>query len=207
MKIVIDGYEDLVMPEGDETLGQLLVELEKWIKDNKRVIVQIRLEGKPLSKKEKEAILQKKVSEFKVLELFTANPWQWAISSLSQMREYLPEIAMDMEKVSLLIQKGDYKKAFSLLDSCINLWNWVNENLEKIEKTFALDYTQILFKRGRLIDKIREFLELIEETNRALKNSDFLTVADILEYELAPRIREEQEIVGEIAELLKQQMN
>jgi len=207
MKIVIDGYEDLVMPEENETLGKLLIEIEKWIRDNRRIIVQVRLEGKPLSGKDRENLFCKKAGEFKVLELFTANPWQWAINSLNKMREYLPRIAMDMEKTSLLIQKGNYKNAFSLLDNCISLWNWVNETLQKIEKIFALNYTQIFFKKGKLTDKIREFLDIIEEANRAIKNSDLLTLADILEYELAPRVKEEQEIVREITGLLKQQMN
>jgi len=207
MKIVIDGYEDLVIAEDEETLGELLTEIEKWIRDNKRIIVQARLEGKLLSWKDRKNIFHRRAGEFKILELFTANLWQWTTNSLNEIRRYLPEIATNMEKTSLLIQRGDYKNAFSLLDNCINLWNWVNETLQKIEKIFALDYTQISLKRGRLSDKIREFLNPLREANKAIKKGDLLGLSDILEYELAPRLKEQQEIVREITKLLKQQMN
>ena len=85
MKIVIDGCKDLVIADENETLGQLITQLEEWIKDNKRVIVQAKLEGKSLSEKDKKVLLNRKVSEFKILELSTANLWQWAVDSLEDI--------------------------------------------------------------------------------------------------------------------------
>jgi len=206
MKIIIDGYEDLVIPEENETLGQLLIQLEEWIRDNKRVIVQVKLEGKSLSEEDKKILFNRKVSEFKILELFTANPWQWAINSLEEIKVYLPEIARKMEKVSFLIQQGNCKNAFSLLERYIGLWDEINEALAKIEKIFALDYTKILLKKNASYE-MKELMQFLEEAKRAIKDNDLLTLADILEYELAPRIREEKKLVGEIIDMLKHQMN
>jgi len=206
MKIIIDGYEDLVIPEEDETLGELLVQLESWINENKRVVIQVRLEGKSLSEEDKKILFNKKVSEFKTLELYTANLWQWAINSLEEIKGYLPEIAKEVEKVSLLIQKGNHKSAFSLLERCIGLWGEANEVLEKIEKIFALDYTKIFLKRN-VLWKVEKIVQFLKEAKRAIKDNDLLTLADVLEYELAPRIREERKLVGEIINMLKYQMN
>lgn len=206
MKIIIDGYEDLVIPEEDETLGELLVQLESWINENKRVVIQVRLEGKSLSEEDKKILFNKKVSEFKTLELYTANLWQWAINSLEEIKSYLPEIAKEVEKVSLLIQKGNHKSAFSLLERCIGLWDEANEVLEKIEKIFALDYTKIFLKRN-VLWKVEKIVQFLKEAKRAIKDNDLLTLADVLEYELAPRIREERKLVGEIINMLKYQMN
>jgi len=206
MKIIIDGYEDLVIHEENETLGQLLIQLEEWIRDNKRVIVQVKLEGKSLSEEDKKILFNRKVSEFKILELFTANPWQWAINSLEEINVYLPEIARKMEKVSFLIQQGNCKNAFSLLERYIGLWDEINEALAKIEKIFALDYTKILLKKNASYE-MKELMQFLEEAKRAIKDNDLLTLADILEYELAPRIREEKKLVGEIIDMLKHQMN
>ncbi|MCD6574547.1 hypothetical protein J7K97_02575 [Candidatus Aerophobetes bacterium] len=206
MKIIIDGYEDLVIPEEDETLGELLVQLESWINENKRVVIQVRLEGKSLSEEDKKILFNKKVSEFKTLELYTANLWQWAINSLEEIKSYLPEIAKEVEKVSLLIQKGNHKSAFSLLERCIGLWDEANEVLEKIEKIFALDYTKIFLERN-VLWKVEKIVQFLKEAKRAIKDNDLLTLADVLEYELAPRIREERKLVGEIINMLKYQMN
>jgi len=207
MKVVIDGYEDLVIPEENETLGEFLSEVEKWIKENKRIILKIKLEGKILSGKEKENLFKKKINEFKVLELFTVNSWEWAINSLKEIEENLPEITINIKRVSTFIQRGDYKKAFSLLESCLNAWDWTGRTLEKIGKILALDYTQISFKRESLTDKIKEFLKPLKEANEALKNEDFLTLSDILEYEISPHIKEEQEIIKQITKVIKQRMN
>lgn len=207
MKVVVDGFEDLVIPEENETLGELLIQLEEWIKSNKRIIVQVKLEGKLLSEKDKRILFNKKVSEFEILELFTANLWQWAINLLQEIKIYLPEIAKKMEKVSFLIQQGNCKNAFSLLERYIGLWDEVNEALAKIEKIFALDYTKILLKKNASYEMMKELMQFLEEAKRAIKDSDFLTLADILEYELAPRIGEEKKLVEEIIDMLKHQMN
>ncbi len=207
MKVVIDGYEDLVIPEENETLEEFLSEVKEWIKENKRIILKIKLEGKILSGKEKENLFKKKVNEFKILELFTVNSWEWAINSLKEIEENLPEITINIKRVSTFIQRGDHKKAFSLLESCLNAWDWTGRTLEKIGKILALDYTQISFKRESLTDKIKEFLEPLKEANEALKNEDFLTLSDILEYEISPRIKEEQKIIKQITKVIKQGMN
>ncbi|MCD6257129.1 hypothetical protein J7J45_03580 [Candidatus Aerophobetes bacterium] len=207
MKIVIDGFEDLVIAEEDETLRQLLVQLDKWIRENNRVIVQIKLEGRCLSELDEKVVFDRKVREFKTLELFTANLWQWAIDSLEEIKVYLPEIAKKMEQVSLLIQQGDSKKAFSLLDRYIGLWERINQTLRTIEKIFALDYNKIFLKKNGDSYNMEELVQLLEEAKRAIGDNDFLALADILEYELAPRIREKKKLVEEIINTLKHQMN
>ncbi|RLE11165.1 hypothetical protein DRI96_06670 [Candidatus Aerophobetes bacterium] len=207
MKIVIDGFEDLVIAEEDETLRQLLVQLDKWIRENNRIIVQIKLEGRSLSELDEKVVFDRKVGEFKTLELFTANLWQWAIDSLEEIKVYLPEIAKKMEQVSLLIQQGDSKKAFSLLDRYIGLWERVNQILRTIEKIFALDYNKIFLKKNGDSYNMEELVQLLEEAKRAIGDNDFLALADILEYELAPRIREKKKLVEEIINTLKHQMN
>jgi len=207
MKIVIDGFEDLVIAEEDETLRQLLVQLDKWIRENNRVIVQIKLEGRSLSELDEKVVFDRKVREFKTLELFTANLWQWAVDSLEEIKVYLPEIAKKMEQISLLIQQGDSKKAFSLLDRYIGLWERVNQTLRTIEKIFALDYNKIFLKKNGNSYNMEELVQLLEEAKRAIGDNDFLALADILEYELAPRIREKKKLVEEIINTLKHQMN
>jgi len=207
MKIVIDGYEDLVIPEENETLGELLVQLDKWIRENKRVIVKVKLEGRPLSEADKESVLNRKVNEFKTLEVFTANLWQWAISSLEKIKVYLPEIAKKMEQASFLIHQGDFKKAFFLLNKYIDLWDGLNETLRIIENIFALDYSQIILQKDTISYKMEELVEFLDEAKKAMNDNDFLTLADILEYELAPRIMEKKELVDRIIMILKHQMN
>jgi len=207
MKIVIDGCKDLVIADENETLGQLIIQLEKWIRDNKRVIVQAKLEGKSLPEKDKKVLLNRKVSEFKILELSTANLWQWAVDSLEDIKIYLPEIARQMEKVSFLIQQGDCRSAFSLLGRYTGLWDEINEALAKIEKIFALDYTQILLKEEKTSYETRQIVQFLKKAKRAIKDNDLLTLADVLEYELAPRISEDKKVVEEMINMVKYQMN
>lgn len=208
MKIVIDGHMDLVMPEEDESLGELLVELKKWmIKENKRVIVRVRLEGKIISEKNEKVVLLRKATEFGILELFTVNLLQWAIDSLKEIEDKLPRIALGMEKVSFLIQKGNYQNAFSLLDKLIEVWDRINEALRYVERLFALDYSQIFPKRKGISGEMEKVKDLLGEANRAMEQNDLLGLADILEYELAPRISEERMAVDKITKLITQQMN
>jgi len=206
MKIIIDGYEDLVIADEGETLGELLCQLEEWIRNNERVIVQVKLEGKPLSEEDKKNLFDKKVSEFEILELSTTNLWQWAFGSLEEIKVYLPEIARKMEKVSFLIRRGDHKKAFFLLEKYMGLWEKVNEVLAKIERIFALDYTKIFLEEDTSC-RMEEIVQFLKQAKRAINDEDFLNLADILEYELASQIREEKKLVEKIINILKHQMN
>ncbi len=207
MKVIIDGFENLVFPEENETLGEFLVQLEEWIKNNRKVIVKVKLEGKTLGEEQKKIIYNRKVNEFEVLEVFTANPWQWAIDSLEEMKVYLPEISSKMEKVGFFIQQGNYKKALSLLERYIGLWDEINETLRKIGNVFGLDYTRIFLNEEKASCKMKELLEYLEEAKRAIQENDLLALADILEFELAPRIKDERKLVQEIINVLKCQMN
>ena len=207
MKVIIDGFENLVFPEENETLGEFLVQLEEWIKNNRKVIVKVKLEGKTLGEEQKKIIYNRKVNEFEVLEVFTANPWQWAIDSLEEMKVYLPEISSKMEKVGFFIQQGNYKKALSLLERYIGLWDEINETLRKIGNVFGLDYTRIFVNEEKASCKMKELLEYLEEAKRAIQENDLLALADILEFELAPRIKDERKLVQEIINVLKCQMN
>jgi len=207
MKIIIDGYEDLVIAEENETLEELLIQLEEWIKENKRVIVETKLEGKSLSEEDKKILFHRKVSQFEILELSTVNLWQWAIDSLEKIKISLPELARQMEKVSFLIQQGNYKSAFSLLDRYIGLWDQINQTLAEIEKIFALDYTQTLLKEEKTSYEMKQMVQFLKRAKKAIEDNDFLALADVLEYELAPRIREEKRAIEEMINMVKYQIN
>jgi len=207
MKIIIDGYEDLVIAEENETLEELLIQLEEWIKENKRVIVETKLEGKSLSEEDKKILFHRKVSQFEILELSTVNLWQWAIDSLEEIKISLPELARQMEKVSFLIQQGNYKSAFSLLDRYIGLWDQINQTLAEIEKIFALDYTQTLLKEEKTSYEMKQMVQFLKRAKKAIEDNDFLALADVLEYELAPRIREEKRAIEEMINMVKYQIN
>lgn len=207
MKIIIDGYENLVIPEENETLGEFLSQLNEWIKKNRRVVIQVKLEGKSLSHMDRSVIFNKEVSEFKVLEVSTANLWEWAINSLREIKLYLPEIARGMERASSLIQQGELKSALSILDRFMSLWDDVNETLRMVERNFALDYSQIPSSEKKSTLNMDELVSFLKEAKRAMKDSDFSTLADILEYELAPRIKGKEKLVDEITMLLKHKMN
>jgi len=207
LEIIIDGYRELVIVEGNETLENVLEGIKKWVTENKRVITKILLEGKPLEEDKKEKIRRKKVKEFKTLELFTSSPWQLAINALEEIEYHLPRLAESLERVSSLIQEAEYGRAFSLLTNCIDVWDGINNAFKKIEKILALDYNQIFIKGERLKEKIEKFIRLLEEANKAIKNNDLLTLADILEYEFVPQIKEETEIVKKIAAAAYQHLN
>jgi len=74
MKVIIDGYEDLVTPEENETLGEFLSEVEKWIKENKRIILKIRLEGKFFQEKKKKIFSRKKLMNLKFWNYLPLTP-------------------------------------------------------------------------------------------------------------------------------------
>jgi len=207
MQIIIDGYKDLVIVEEHETLGEILAQLRKWVKDNKRVIVKILLEGKPIPLEEKEEIQRRKAKEFGTLELFTFSAWQLAINTLEEVDSHLPRLMEGLERVSFLIQSADYKRGFSLLRDCINLWDTVNKALERIEKILALDYTQLFFKGEKITDKMEEFVKLLKQANEAIEEGDLLALSDLLEYEFIPRIKEEREVVKKITEIAYRQLN
>jgi len=130
-----------------------------------------------------------------------------AINALEEIEYHLPRLAESLERVSSLIQEAEYGRAFSLLTNCINVWDGINKAFERIEKILALDYNQIFIKGERLKEKIEKFIRLLEEANKAIKNNDLLTLADILEYEFVPRIKEETEIVKKIARVAYRQLN
>lgn len=207
MQIIIDGFSDLVMVEGKETLGEVFSWLNQYIKDNHRVITRVRLEGKNITEKERKGLEEKRVGEFKRLELVTSYPWQLAVGALGEIGQRLPSLAKGLKKVAFLVQTDDCSVAFSLLGDCIDTWKWIVEVLQRVEKMLGLDYSLIFFKGKSLSEKIGGIVGILEDTNQSLKNNDFLQLAGLLEYELAPSIEEQGKIVRKILQEVQQRLN
>lgn len=207
MQIFIDGFSDLVTAEEEESLGEVLSWLERWVRDNQRVIIQMSLEGKSISDDEKKRLKNRKVRQFKRLELFTSHPWQLAVRSLDEIQQRLPSLAKGLRKVAFLVQTADCGPAFPLLGDCIDTWKWIVEVLQRAEKVLGLNYNLIFFKGKSLSEKMGDILRILEDTKLSLKNNDLLQLAGLLEYELAPSIEEQGEMVRRICKEVQQRLN
>lgn len=207
MQIFIDGFSGLVIAEEEESLGEVLSWLERWVRDNQRVIIQVNLEGKSISDDERKKLKDRKIGEFERLELLTSHPWQLAIGSLDEVHQRLPSLAKGLRKVAFLIQTTDCGPAFLLLGDCIDAWKWIVEVLQRVEKMLGLDYSLIFFKGKSLSEKIGDILMILEDTNLSIRNNDLLQLAGLLEYELAPSIQEQRQIVRIICQEVQQRLN
>jgi len=207
MQIIIDGFSDLVTAEEEEILGDVLSWLDRWVRDNQRVIIEVSLEGRAISNDERKRLEDKRIGEFERLELITSHPWQLAMGSLDEIRQRLPFLAKGLKKVAFLIQTADCGSAFPLLTDCIDTWKWIIEVLQRAERVLGLKYNFIFFKGKSVSEKMGDFLKLLEETKQSLKNNDFLQLAGLLEYELAPGIEEQEKVVKRICQEVQQQLN
>lgn len=207
MQIIIDGFSDLVRAEGKETLGEVFSWLNRYVKDNQRVITQVRLEGKTITEKERRRLEEKRVGEFEKLELVTSYPWQLAVGALDEIHQQLAGLAKNLKKVAFLFQTADYCPAFCLLRDCFKVWHWIIEGLQRVERILGLKYSLIFFKGKSLSEKVDYFLKFLKEANEAMEDHDFLLMAGLLEYELVPRIEEQAEMVKRISREIHHRLN
>ncbi len=188
MDLVINGNGVDFTLESERTMGELLGSIEGELERTGQTVVSVCVDGQDIPAESLDRLFSRDIATVSKLELSTLSPAE----ILSMLKDSGQELALTvprLEDIPVLLQTG---KDLSVMET-IQAFSMEIERLYRLIPLLPLTH---LLPKSLIIDGVplEEFPStlrpLLEELLDALKRHDTVTVGDITEYELAPKIKE-----------------
>ncbi|WP_297278367.1 hypothetical protein [uncultured Brachyspira sp.] len=111
-----------------------------------------------------------------------------ALYKIGSLPKFLPLILDILESIVNKLQSGNDKDAFIYAEKFSRIVSFSFSILSNVASMYSIDYSQITLNLVPLSDAINDFNEMMNNVLEAFSNEDYISIADLLEYEIKERI-------------------
>ena len=189
MKIYINEQElqDFKI-EDEKTIGDILKAIEIEAEKNNATIIKIFVDGNEIPADKIEEINSKEYNDSTIIatHLISALDITAALKDLSKP---LDEISKNLLEIPVLIQTGKNKEADTIIS---NFANFIDSfcQISSLTGLFRDYFESFKINDLTINDFFQEFSPIMKDFADAYEEKDLVTVSDLAEYELSPRIQE-----------------
>lgn len=179
MSVTVD-YESLEASSlGLTTVGHVLSHLQR---DN-RLVVNLLIDGQ---KPDLGRLGQIRAAPLDGHTLFieTAEPQEIALEVLTEVDAQLEDGDRLKGEAVDLLQQNNPAAAMERLSGCFTIWNAARESIQKTTQLLRIDVERIQIAGRTLADLLLDFTEQLKQVKASLEGRDFVSLADILQYEM-----------------------
>ena len=189
MKISINGAETQEASFQGGTLGEVLHAILNSRKDS--YIRRIWLDGQEASSNTQDN-LKTSTASVESLELELALLQDLVANNLTNAKEYLKKLVPGFQKAADLFRMGNEQEANRYYLQILEGIDWFSQVLLTIVNA-QVD----IFKEQTLEERQKKLTEFMAQMLEANQNQDWVLMADLLEYEMAPFYKDWQEVLSQ----------
>ena len=190
MKISINGAETQEACFQGETLGEVLHSILNSRKDS--YIRRVWLDGKEASSNTQDT-LKTSTASVQSLELELALLQDLVANNLTNAKEYLEKLISGFQKAADLFSMGNEQEANQYYLQILDGIDWFSQVILTIVNA-QVD----IFKEQTLEERQKILTDFMAQMLEANQNQDWVLIADLLEYEMAPFYKDWQEVLTRI---------
>jgi hypothetical protein len=179
MSVTID-HEPLAADNlGLTTIGQVL----SHVHTRNRLVVNMLIDGEEPDL-DRMSEVKRVALNGHTLFIETADPRQMALDVLEQVEAQLDEADRLKGEAVDLLQRNAAVRAMERLSGCFSTWQHAQESLSKTGQLLRIDLSRVTIDGRSLADVMGEFCGQLRELKQAMEDRDFVTLADVLTYEM-----------------------
>jgi len=197
MKLTLDGKQIRTAEFGEDTLSDLIRNLEQKIAPE-RVIVSMTLDGEPLDQTGEAAKAGVPVDELDSLEVNTQEVATLARNTLNSLMDYLPRLVRGVDGCVEMLNGADEKEGHLALGDLIDGLQLVSSAWRGIAMFINIKDRE----PGEMMPDMQEFSDVLDYIVQAQENGDTVRLCDLLEFELKPILDSWLEHANELATAL-----
>ena len=187
MKLLVNGKEETVSHMG-ETLGDLLLHIEKEGVPQGNVVRSIKIDGEE-SSPDLPAAQKTPLSEIATLEVEISTLSDIINKNVDNADAYLIRLIPGIEKSVELFRMGNEQEANKFFINIIDGIDWLSQVLDMILTAKGIS-PDTVFDGKSIQDRRATLVDLTQQMVGANKNQDWVLLADLLEYEILPYYQE-----------------
>ncbi len=203
MIIKLNGEDVLWDPKDQAELGSLLEEFvsKRFFRDE--FIAKIKINGEEIPEDVMLTMKMKPVADVQSIEINTDTFRAVSIRALDSMDEYVEGLVGLVEQSADKFRTDDETSANKNFINCVEGLQTFIGIIDKVKNINGLDFESMKHSGIAVSVKEQELLQVLNTLFASQKSRDWISLADILEYELAPLIVEWKEILRSIANGLR----
>jgi len=180
------------------TIGDIINSISAGLKSENRVICQISLDGNIIAEKEEGKFFAKKVSSINKIDLLVEKVEKVAINGLGSLEGLIPELVKVLGESADCFRTGETTRAQDLFNSSLDALEIVPTILDGVRVSMSLDFNRITFEGTSLLALENEMLKTMKAIFDVQENRDFVSLADLIEYELIQNLSTWFRVIPEI---------
>ena len=185
MEFYINGEKADITLDSEKTVGDVLRGFEMSCEENDSAVIGITLNGEQITA-EKFDDISKKALDDNMSFSFNVVTHQNIKDAFKNLSSLFKALADKMQNIPVELQSGKAKQANesikSLADSIDDFCH-----IATLASLFQ-DYTEVKISGQSFSDFFKDFSPILTDFEDALKNNDTVTVGDLSEYEICPRL-------------------
>ncbi|MEE8483099.1 MAG: hypothetical protein V3S46_00750 [Nitrospinota bacterium] len=207
MLIKLNGSDIELEVSGFNDLGELLEDIKKSRLSGKEFIADIVINGDEVPSEKFDNVLKSPLSEIESLEIKTANPRDVSLSTLKNLDPFLENLVTLLEQSADKFRMEKEEDANKFFISCVEGLQTFVGLLDKIKTLNVLDLTSITYESVPVSEKEDALLKVSNSLFNSQKSKDWVSLGDVLEYELVPIIKDWRAILPLLSDAISKKEN
>jgi hypothetical protein len=181
-------------------LEEALVELnEKFIPEGQQLF-QVEVNGQFFTERYPRESRYVTLGEVSTLDLKTVSDEELARSILADAAVQVETLAQALEKSAALFRLAAEDEANHYFAQVLEALRWLLQTGEGACKVLDVDLKEVSSPQiGDVSDFLKRFQDLLEEMLQVYEEEDYILLADLMEYELLPMVKQWQKILSQLS--------
>ncbi len=180
MPVTVDHAPLDVTRLGLTTLGEVLAHLQ----EHGRIAIEVRIDGQAPAAIDFEELRARPTDSHDIV-IETADPREMALDALTEMEKALSQTEELHQQAADALQRNEIQPAMQSLGVCLGTWQQAQQCLTQSAALLGIDLNTLQVDDQPIVDIITRFSEQLREIRTALEQQDYVSLSDILTYELS----------------------
>ncbi len=201
MDVFVDDQKVEFACEPSETLEQVIQRLQAQSCPSGSVIVGVRCDGVHLAEDELSKAMGRPATDYGCLEVVSSRPTTLVAEALNVASEMLTDADRGREQIAELFSEGKTDEGIAALADCLTVWQQVHDAVRKSIHMLGVDPHAIQVQGQPLQAALSVPMERLAMVRDALKDRDYVLLADVLQYEFEDVILKWQSLIETVKHL------
>jgi hypothetical protein len=197
MDVIVDGASNYSLQGAPEDVFGAVGAVSEFLRSQGRSVLSVKVDGAEVSPENiAQRLKGKPLADVQRLEIGSELTSTLVEECLSGLQEFLPELPQVCRNLAEVFQGEKPQEGFDPFVELAEIWGHIKSRESLVANSLELDLGNLEVD-GKTVQSVHaELNQFLEEAEQALKDGDIILLADLLEYELAPRAELEVSIVS-----------
>lgn len=196
MAVMVDDQPLAVEKMGLLTIGQVLSHVQR----GNRLVINLLIDGKAPDLSGLGAVRRSPLDGHTIY-IETAEPHAVAHNVLAEVEHQLDQNDEIRDQVVLLLQQNHPERALEKLHGWFHIWLTIQESVSKVSQLLRIDLDALQVDGNSLSEVLERFAAQLREIKSAIENRDFVTLSDVLAYEMTQAADDWRSVLAALADV------